>query len=129
MSTLEKILAVTHRSLRSLVLLTALCALTGCNACGEEPPSTNNTGQNNTANNTTVNNTTMNNTTTTSTTTTPTTGDEEVIEAMQRCAGSGVSSGGGVRAVHCLGPDHPSGARASGGGVRWQPGATRVIVP
>ena len=47
--------------------------------------------------------------------------------AFTSCAAGGVSEGGGVRAVQCFGPVETSSQEATGGGVRWQPGAFRVI--
>ena len=54
---------------------------------------------------------------------------EAPTQATQLCAASGSSSGGGVTAYHCLGPEGPSGFEATGGGFVWQPGASRVILP
>ncbi len=48
---------------------------------------------------------------------------------FQGCASGGETSGGGVTALHCFGPDNASGMEAHGGGVVWQPGATRVVLP
>ena len=43
------------------------------------------------------------------------------------CGAGGVSSGSGVQAIQCFGPAEISGREASGGGVRWQPGAFRLV--
>jgi hypothetical protein len=48
-------------------------------------------------------------------------------ESFSSCSAGGISSGNGVKAVQCYGPVETSGREASGGGVKWQSGAFRVI--
>lgn len=48
------------------------------------------------------------------------------VETFTRCGAGGVSSGAGMRAIQCYGPGDLGDREASGGGVRWQPGAFRV---
>lgn len=47
----------------------------------------------------------------------------------QGCASGGTTRGGGVTALNCFGPDNASGMEAHGGGITWQPGASRVVIP
>ena len=107
-----------RKLLRPLWIL-ALCLtpMVGCNACEDPgagpPPVSNNTNQNATTNTNTGTNTVV---------------AEEPIPARQGCAAGGTAAGGGVDALNCLGPDNPSGFEARGGGVVWQPGASRVIL-
>lgn len=54
------------------------------------------------------------------------------VQAFEACAAGGVASGGGVRAIQCLGPWQVAGGERAGSDgdgqtVRWQPGAFRGI--
>lgn len=54
-------------------------------------------------------------------------GSSPKVEAFTNCGAGGVSQGGGVRAVQCYGPSEQAGEEPSGNGVRWQPGAFRIV--
>ena len=49
------------------------------------------------------------------------------VQTFTSCGAGGVSAGDGLRAIQCYGPSESAGREASGDGVRWQPGAFRVV--
>lgn len=96
----------------SALLLVLALALSACNVSDSAKPITK-PKHNNEENNEPVNNEP---------------GDDPGIAAHANCAAAGEASGDGIVALNCLGPSEPGGFEARGGGIVWQPGASRVVM-
>ena len=48
-------------------------------------------------------------------------------EVHQLCAAAGQTEEGDLTALHCLGPQDPSGKTSESGDLQWEPGAFHIV--